>query len=110
MRKSKFITLVLIVLLTLLPVVSVTMMYHITQCKAIEGMANGYFGDSYTLCSVDDSIKNRDVVMQAVDDIKARVAIYMTKQYGKNKVNAIYYNKHFVNFLCVMVIFLQKKN
>ena len=85
MRKSKFITLVLIVLLTLLPVVSVTMMYHITQCKAIEGMANGYFGDSYTLCSVDDSIKNRDVVMQAVDDIKARVALYMTKQYGKIK-------------------------
>lgn len=98
MRKSKFITLVLTVLLTLLPVVSVTMMYHITQCKAIEGMANGYFGDSYTLCSVDDGVKNRNAVMQAVDDIKARVAIYMTKQYGKNKVNAIYYNERFVNF------------
>ena len=36
--------------------------------------------------------------MQAVDDTKARVAIYMTKQYGKNKVNAIYYNERFVNF------------
>ena len=98
MRKSKFITLVLIVLLTLLPVVSVTMMYHIEQCKAIEGMANGYFGESYTLYSVEDGIKNRDAIMQAVDDTKARVAIYMTKQYGKNKVNAIYYNERFVNF------------
>ena len=98
MRRSKFITLVLIVLLTLLPVVSVTMMYHITQCKAIEGMANGYFGESYTLYSVEDGIKNRDAIMQAVDDTKARVAIYMTKQYGKNKVNAIYYNERFVNF------------
>ena len=98
MRKSKFITLVLIVLLTLLPVVSVTMMYHIEQCKAIEGMANGYFGESYMLYSVEDGIKNRDAIMQAVDDTKARVAIYMTKQYGKNKVNAIYYNERFVNF------------
>lgn len=98
MRKSKFITLVLIVLLTLLPVVSVTMTYHIEQCKAIEGMANGYFGESYTLYSVEDGIKNRDAIMQAVDDTKARVAIYMTKQYGKNKVNAIYYNERFVNF------------
>ena len=98
MRKSKFITLVLIVLLTLLPVVSVTMMYQIEQCKAIEGMANGYFGESYTLYSVEDGIKNRDAIMQAVDDTKARVAIYMTKQYGKNKVNAIYYNERFVNF------------
>ena len=98
MRKSKFITLVLIVLLTLLPVVSVTMMYHIEQCKAIEGMANGYFGESYTLYSVEDGIKNWDAIMQAVDDTKARVAIYMTKQYGKNKVNAIYYNERFVNF------------
>lgn len=98
MKKSKFITLVLIVLLTLLPVVSVTMMYHIEQCKAIEGMANGYFGESYTLYSVEDGIKNRDAIMQAVDDTKARVAIYMTKQYGKNKVNAIYYNERFVNF------------
>ena len=35
MRKSKFITLVLIVLLTLLPVVSVTMMYHIEWQTAI---------------------------------------------------------------------------
>ena len=98
MRKSKFITLVLIVLLTLLPVVSVTMMYHIEQCKAIEGMANGYFGECYMLYSVEDGIKNRDAIMQAVDDTKARVAIYMTKQYGKNKVNAIYYNERFVNF------------
>ena len=98
MRKSKFITLVLFVLLTLLPVVSVTMMYHIEQCKAIEGMANGYFGESYTLYSVEDGIKNRDAIMQAVDDTKARVALYMTKQYGKNKVNAIYYNERFVNF------------
>ena len=61
-------------------------------------MANGYFGESYTLYSVEDGIKNRDAIMQAVDDTKARVAIYMTKQYGKNKVNAIYYNERFVNF------------
>lgn len=73
-------------------------MYHIEQCKAIEGMANGYFGESYTLYSVEDGIKNRDAIMQAVDDTKARVALYMTKQYGKNKVNAIYYNERFVNF------------
>ena len=61
-------------------------------------MANGYFGESYTLYSVEDGIKNRDAIMQAVDDTKARVALYMTKQYGKNKVNAIYYNERFVNF------------
>lgn len=97
MIRKRITTMILLTLLTMLPVISVVMMYHITLCDTMSKMDSKAFGDSCVLYKVSDNATKKEVgkKLEAISD---RVSLYTEQKVGKYTVEAIYFNQYYINF------------
>lgn len=96
MNGKRFTTIVLIILLTILPIISVVMMYHITLCDTMSKMDSGCFGETNVLFKVSDSFAT-EAMTAKLDMLDDRVALYAEKESEDFTVKSIYFNKYYVN-------------
>lgn len=97
MNRKKFTTIILITLLTILPIISVVMMYHITLCDTLSKMDSGCYGDANTVYKIEQP-ESMELITESVDALEQRVALYAEKKYANYKIKAIYFNEYYVNF------------
>lgn len=96
MNRKRFTTIILSILLTILPVISVTMMYHITLCQTLSQMDSGCFGEQNALYKVTGCTEKE--LAEKVDAVNGRVALYAEQKVDEVTVEAIYFNKYYINF------------
>lgn len=97
MIRKRVTTLILIILLTVLPIVSVVMMYHITLCETLSQMDSGCFGDKNVLYKISESATG-EVLAEKIDALHDRAALYAEQKNEGVTVKAVYFNKYYVNF------------
>lgn len=97
MIRKRFTTIILIILLTILPIVSVVMMYHITLCETLSQMDSGCFGDTNVLYKISESA-TKEALAEKTEALHDRAALYAEQKNEGVTVKAIYFNKYYVNF------------
>lgn len=97
MIRKRVTTIILLILLTVLPIISVVMMYHITLCDTMSKMDSGGFGDTNVLYKIADSA-TKEQITKKVNAIDERVALYAEQKTTDYTIEAIYFNQYYVNF------------
>lgn len=97
MIRKRVTTIILLILLTVLPIISVVMMYHITLCDTMSKMDSGCFGDKNVLYKIADSA-TKEQITEKVNAIDERVALYAEQKTRDYTIEAIYFNQYFINF------------
>lgn len=97
MVRKRITTIILVTLLTILPIISVVMMYHITLCDTMSKMDSRCFGDAYVMYKVSDSA-TKEQITEKVDIIDERVALYAEQKKEDYTIEAIYFNQYYINF------------
>ena len=97
MIRKRFTTIILMTLLTILPIISVVMMYHITLCDTLAKMDSGCFGNENVLYKVSESATKEELA-KIMDNLNERTALYTEEKMEGITVKAIYFNQYYVNF------------
>jgi len=108
MIRKRVTTIILLILLTVLPIISVVMMYHITLCDTMSKMDSGCFGDKNVLYKIADSA-TKEQITEKVNAIDERVALYAEQKTRDYTIEAIYFNQYFINFPNEIRTFLSKE-
>ena len=109
MRQKQFTTILFIVLLTILPIISVIMMYHISLCDTMTKMDSGGFGDQIGLYRVSDDTEPEKIV-ECVEQLSTRTAVYAEQKKEHMTYKAIYFNQYYINFPMKSGRFFQKED
>lgn len=97
MNRKKITSLILITLLTIMPIISVVMMYHITLCDTLSKMDSGCYGDMNTMFKLNEN-QPVESVINSVDALEQKVALYTEQKYDDYKIKAIYFNRYYINY------------
>ncbi len=97
MNRKKITSIILMVLLTILPIVSVVMMYHITLCDTLSKMDSGCFGETNVVIKIPDTIHQSEIT-EKIDELNERVALYQEEKSDGITRKTIYFTGPYVNF------------
>ncbi len=76
MNRKRIITaLLLIILLSIMPIISVVMMYHITLCDTLSKIDSGCFGDMNFLYKIPSAATMQEIA-EKVASLPGRAAVY----------------------------------
>ncbi len=110
MKKFRFVSILLIMIVSVLPVICILMIHHISLCKTIENIEEGSFGKSLCMAHIkENSSETGYVLYEALTEQNVSCGIYLDDKESVEKiVRYIAFTKDYIDFPMQMGRFFKK--
>lgn len=111
-KKKKFINIVLLLLVCILPVLCILMFHHLSLSETIVKMEKGCFGDcTYILSNKDTSLESKKKIYQALCEDQISCALYLDDKSETDKtIRYMAFTQNYVNMPMLSGCFFEKSD